>query len=119
MPFLHKPNRLFVLLICCGFIQLTTTNAFRSTLQLNTVVHRINFAGKDGRDSHRGKGGNSFEKSGLRYNYNYDTTKLPAATTEDDNEGQQKQGTLIGTLVLLTVPLSWGTYVPVGKYIFD
>ena len=44
-------------------------------------------------------------------------TKLSAATTDDDSGGEGSQGTLIGTLVLLTVPLSWGTYVPVGKLI--
>lgn len=43
-------------------------------------------------------------------------TKISAATTDDDGATEANQATVLGALVLLTVPLSWGTYVPVGEW---
>eukprot|EP00536_Pseudo-nitzschia_multiseries_P010737 jgi/Psemu1/203994/e_gw1.337.42.1 len=52
-------------------------------------------------------------------NYDRDhSTKISAATTDDGKRSPEAEATLIGTLVLLTVPLSWGTYVPVVRYLY-
>eukprot|EP00535_Pseudo-nitzschia_heimii_P002817 CAMPEP_0197185762 /NCGR_PEP_ID=MMETSP1423-20130617/12639_1 /TAXON_ID=476441 /ORGANISM="Pseudo-nitzschia heimii, Strain UNC1101" /LENGTH=414 /DNA_ID=CAMNT_0042636911 /DNA_START=227 /DNA_END=1471 /DNA_ORIENTATION=- len=46
------------------------------------------------------------------------TTKISSTATDDDSATNEDKATLLGTLVLLTVPLSWGTYVPVVRYLY-
>ncbi len=57
----------------------------------------------------------TFSKSPSRVERNGFATRMCAATTDDDGAKEADQATLLGALVLLTVPLSWGTYVPVGE----
>ena len=90
------------------------TNAFVPKLAVDNAVHKKIFTRKtspfgevtDYRipDFKKSNGGRS-----------YFTTKISSTATDDDSATNEEKATLLGTLVLLTVPLSWGTYVPVGK----
>ena len=42
-----------------------------------------------------------------------------STTNEDDDDDDEGRERAIATLVLLTVPLSWGTYAPAVKYMYD
>ena len=94
----------------------TTTNAFQTRLPVNNnVVQRIKASRKNlHHKTVEGKRLSSFKNNDPNYNH-YHTTKLSAATTDDENQSEEEKATLLGTLVLLTVPISWGTYVPVGE----
>ena len=109
MFFLHKSNGVFLLLFC-GIVLLKRTDAFLSTCPSHAKF-QANPPRKMWKENKMAKFRDVLVGGGNR------VTKLPAATTDDDSGGEESRGTLIGTLVLLTVPLSWGTYVPVGKLI--
>jgi len=116
MLFLNKSNSTLFLLFA-GVTQLTRTNAFLPRLAANNVGHQIKFSStfvscsiaKELRLA-------NLEK--IRVGKNNYVTKISAATTEDDSGKEDDQAKLLGTLVLLTVPLSWGTYVPVVRYLY-
>lgn len=98
-------------LLLCG---ISITNAYLPQLPVNSVAHKSRF-------SHEGVLRNLETKEAF-VNFRHVetpnrivTTKISAATTDDDSGSIEGQATLLGTLVLLTVPLSWGTYVPVGE----
>ena len=104
MLFLQKSNIVFFLFFG-GVTRLTRTNAFLPRLPSNDEGHKTSFynTAKKERIS-------NFQQIGVGKNSH--VTKISAATTDDDSG---KEAKLLGTLVLLTVPLSWGTYVPVGE----
>uniref|UniRef100_A0A7S4ANE6 EamA domain-containing protein n=1 Tax=Pseudo-nitzschia australis TaxID=44445 RepID=A0A7S4ANE6_9STRA len=119
----QKTSRLFLLLFCCGLMMIrlpTTTNAFQTRFPANNnMVQRIKVSGKNmHHKTVEGKRLPSFKTNYPNYNH-YHTTKLSAATTDDENQSEEKKATLLGTLVLLTVPISWGTYVPVVRYLYE
>ena len=135
VAWLMKPNRL-LLLICCGFIEVAKINAFQQGRLLgdNYFLSSISSTSSSKKIgwTRRGKiGDNNKAASQIRINtviyfdrgkgHNEHSTSISAtpSTTEGMNDGSQKQkDTLIGTLVLLTVPISWGTYVPVVRYLY-
>jgi len=48
-----------------------------------------------------------------------ETNLLPAALTDDEIQSNNISQRTLGILVLLTVPLAWGTYTPVVKYMYE
>jgi hypothetical protein len=118
MLLLHKSNSIFFL-VFGGITQLTTTNAFIPRSPANNIVgHRTNFYGII-LPHNIAKGERTSDFQNIRGGkHGHDLIKISAATTDDDSGGEEGQEKLLGTLVLLTVPLSWGTYVPVGKSMF-
>jgi len=133
MVVFHTTIRVFFGLFCCGLFLLShltpTTTAFQSRLpSTNKFVHRIHHR-CSGKNTHQNNVGPTtlLSKSTTRanryhsncvHNRRDSSTKISAATTDDENQSQEARATLIGTLVLLTVPLSWGTYVPVVRYLY-
>jgi hypothetical protein len=122
MLLLHKSNSIFFLLFV-GIAQLTTTNAFLPSSPANNVRHQTtNFHGKSfpRNIAKQEERTSNFQKIRVG-KHGSDVIKISAATTDDDSETEEGQAKakLLGTLVLLTVPLSWGTYVPVGESIFQ
>ena len=116
MMFLRNSIIVFCFLVFNEITQLARTNAFIPGLPINYAGHPTIASGKSFyRNISEEERTISFEKIGIRKNGS--VTKLSAATTDDDGGTEEGQGRLIGTLVLLTVPLSWGTYVPVGESI--
>jgi len=51
--------------------------------------------------------------------YDRNRRSTHSASTESSDKGNADDGRLLGVLVLLTVPLSWGTYAPVVKYVYE
>jgi drug/metabolite transporter (DMT)-like permease len=45
-------------------------------------------------------------------------SKTPFSDTSEDNDDDRNRK-LLGTMVLLSVPLSWGTYSPVVRYLYE
>lgn len=116
MMFFHETNSCsFLLLFFVGITQLTTTNAFLPRLTTNVnqiIIAERNFS----RCVVKEVGKVNFKKNRIgKTSY---VTTLYAATTDDDKGTEEDQATLLGSLVLLTVPLSWGTYVPVVRYLY-
>ena len=109
-------NRISCFLLLIGITQLAHTNAYLPRLPVNYAGHQAGYSRsisvenvlKDERIA-------AFKKEASRVERNGFVTKLSAATTDDDGATEANQATLLGALVLLTVPLSWGTYVPVGE----
>lgn len=105
-----------------GIAQLTTTNAFLPSSPANNVRHQTtNFHGKSFPRNIAKQEERTSDFQKIRVGkYGSDVIKISAATTDDDSETEEGQAKakLLGTLVLLTVPLSWGTYVPVVRYLY-
>lgn len=121
MLLLHKSNSILFLLFV-GIAQLTTTNAFLPSSPANNVGHQTtNYNGITFPRNIAKQGERTSDFQKIRVGkHGTDVIKISAATTDDDGETEEDQAKakLLGTLVLLTVPISWGTYVPVGKSIF-
>jgi len=109
----RKSIGIFLLLLC----GVSITNAYLPQLSVNSVGHKSRF-------SQEGILRNPQTKEAfvnlkhLETTNRIVTTRISAATTDDDRGNIEDQATLLGTLVLLTVPLSWGTYVPVVRYLY-
>jgi drug/metabolite transporter (DMT)-like permease len=134
---LMKPSRL-LLLLCCGYIEVTKINAFQQGRLLgdNYFLSSISSTSSSKKIewTRRGNiGDNNKATSQIRRiktiiyfdrgkGQNEHLTSISATpSTEgvnDDGSQPQQKDTLIGTLVLLTVPISWGTYVPVVRYLY-
>ena len=113
MPLFRNAPRVLVLL--CSCLQLATTSAFQSGLPAHNVGHQNNPSwNKIPRSASTGEKIGSFRNSEI--GYRRQVTRIAAATTDDDSGKGERRAALLGTLVLLTVPLSWGTYVPVGEW---
>ena len=116
---LFRDKATFILLGLFGRItHLTRTSAFIPKLTAENAGYKRNFRGKNS-PFERGIDERNFglKKVGIKIESAFMTTVLSTAT-DDDTVGETEKATLLGTLVLLTVPLSWGTYVPVGECIF-
>ena len=104
-----------MLVLVCSCLQLATTSAFQSGLPAHNVGHQNNPSwNKIPRSASTGEKIGSFRNSEI--GYRRQVTRIAAATTDDDSGKGERRAALLGTLVLLTVPLSWGTYVPVGEW---
>ena len=114
MLFLDKSTFTFLVLFS-GITERTRTRAFVSNLAIDNAGHKRFFSGKASpfEKSMEEKTTDS-EKIACR---NSDVvTRISSTTTDSDNGRDIDEARLLGTLVLLTVPLSWGTYVPVGEW---
>ena len=104
------------LLLLSGINFLAETHAYLPRLPVNYEGHQSHFSRNNLLDRVAKEDRIvSFKESRVGKN----SFVTSAATTDDDGGKESGQATLLGTLVLLTVPLSWGTYVPVGESIYQ
>jgi hypothetical protein len=116
MLFLRKANSVVVVLLVGIIVQLIRTDAFPLRLRANSVRHQTSFSGKQfSRNIAQIERVINIQENSWVGKNNHAATKLSAAATDDESGEEENQATLLGTLILLTVPLSWGTYVPVGE----
>ena len=116
MPFPHHLNTIRTLLLVAT-AYLTRTNAYLPRLPVNHALHQTHFSRNSILDNiAKEERLARFEKSSV--GKNRIATEISAVTTDGDGGKEASQATLLGALVLLTVPLSWGTYVPVGELMY-
>eukprot|EP00979_Chaetoceros_neogracilis_P013838 scaffold4124_cov267-Chaetoceros_neogracile.AAC.22 len=101
-----KQNLLQELLV---FTILTSSYAFTSL----GIRHHQLFSPKIVHQNHRTISHPVFTEN------NNKQSALNSLTTGESNDGKDKSDRLLGISVLLTVPLSWGTYAPVVKYVYE
>lgn len=104
-------------LILGTITQLTRTTAFVPKCIANNVGNKVNISAKKFPCGIATEDQMSDFKK-ITVGKGYCVTRIFSTTTDDDSGREIDQATLLGTFILLTVPLTWGTYVPVVRYLY-
>jgi drug/metabolite transporter (DMT)-like permease len=101
----------FVFLSCCASPRLNSAFHFTSTRRIQGDWSLKHVSNRD-----HGLWDRKATKQSSLHSIDRERSR-PAGVVDEHRESNTSQQ-LIGTLVLLTVPLSWGTYVPVVRYLY-